>query len=259
MTVRVRVLGCGNSVGVPATGGFWGECDPAEPKNRRSRASIFIQKNNTNVIVDTSPDLRSQLNQVAPVNHIDGVIYTHSHSDHVHGIDDLRILWKQMKKPIDIYGNQATIDELVHRFSYIFQGSSDGFFPLMMVPHTVGDSLRIGDLAFRFFTQDHGTCETLGIRVGDFAYSVDMRNLDEHALHALEGVKTWVVDGGGAWNENNPVHASISQISHWVDRLKPEMTYLSVLSPSMDYNDLCARLPPNIRPAYDGLELEVSV
>lgn len=259
MKVRARVLGCGNSVGVPATGGFWGDCDPNEPKNRRSRASLFIQHEKTNVIIDTSPDLREQLNQIAPVNHVDGVIYTHAHSDHIHGIDDLRQLWKHMRRHIDVYGNGWTIDELIKRFSYIFYGSEDKFFPSFLSPHAVAEYHTISGLPFRFFAQDHGTCETLGIRLGDFAYSTDMVQLDEKALHALEGVKTWVVDAGGHWNENNPVHAGIPQIMRWVERLKPEMTYLTVLSPAMDYNALCAKLPPHIRPAYDGLEFQVTV
>lgn len=258
MKVRVRVMGCGNSVGVPATGGFWGECDPDEPKNRRNRASLFLQHEQTNIVIDTSPDLREQLNQIAPVKHLDGVIYTHPHSDHIHGIDDLRVLWKQMKRHIDIYGNKATVDELQQRFSYIFHGSDDKFFPSFLTPHVVAGHRVIAGLPFKFFTQDHGTCETLGIRLGDFAYSTDMVNLDENALRALQGVKTWIVDAGGHWNESNPVHAGIPQILRWVERLKPEMTYLTVLSPSMDYSALCANLPPHVRPAYDGLELQIT-
>jgi len=252
--MKITVLGSGASSGVPAAGNFWGNCDPENKKNHRMRASILIESGITTLLVDMTPDVRHQLK----VQHLDGILLSHAHADHIHGMDDLRVLSYHMEKTLDLYGNQATIDELEKRFSYVFKGSSNGAYMPFMKPHIIEPYTRVtfGDIDIELFEQDHTTCQTLGFRIGDFAYSVDVAHLDERALEALSGVKTWIVDAA-KYHQPTTLHANIEQVKGWVGLIQPDITYLTVLTSFMDYNTLCDELPKNIRPAYDGLTLEV--
>lgn len=256
--MKITVLGCSSSMGTPAAGGFWGVCDPNEPRNTRTRASILVQSDTTNVLVDCSYDLREQLNRIN-LQKIDGVLISHHHSDHVNGLDDLRPAAYHAKKPLDVYGDAETMDEIERRWPYLFHGSNDIYVPFLN-RHDIGfyDTLSIGDVTMRCFEQDHATCKSVGIRIGNFAYSPDMADLDEKSLSMLAGLDTWLVDCSGYKKEPVNTHANLARVLAWVDRLKPKMTYLTILTGHMDYKTLCDELPPHIRPAYDGLEIDIS-
>jgi len=258
MSVKVTILGCGASLGVPAAGNFWGDCDPSNPKNYRTRASILIQSETTNILVDTTPDVRIQLNR-HDIDKIDGIIYSHDHSDHINGMDDLRVISYVMGHPIEVYTNTDTSESLQKRFNYVFNGGYGIYKPFLKLNERPYGVNKIGDIEMTWFEQDHGTCKTIGIRVGDFAYSVDMLDLNDAALEALKGVKTWVVDAGGykLEDENLTTHASLGRVQKWVEHLGVEKTYLTVQTGRMDYDVLCDELPDHIRPLYDGLELEI--
>lgn len=255
--MKITVLGCGSSVGTPAAGGYWGDCNPDNPKNSRTRAALMIQSDNTDILVDATYDMRTQLNMVEQKK-IDALLLSHAHSDHINGIDDLRVISYHMGKPVPAYTNKATMDELEDRFSYIFTGGFGGVYKPFLEPKTIDEhsKIQINDIPITVFPQDHGSCTSLGFRVGDFAYSVDVKDFSDDSLAALKGIDTWIVDAAGYHRETSPTHSTFKQIFEWVDILKPRMTYLTVLTNFMDYDALCDELPDHIRPAYDGLVIE---
>ena len=263
MTAELIILGCGNSAGTPTIGNFWGKCDPDEPKNRRTRPSVAVRTDTTTVIIDTGPDFRMQANETG-IESVDAVLYSHAHADHIHGIDDLRVLRNRHKKMIPIYGMPETMDEVAQRFAYLFHMGGEGIYPKVVAPHPFeeqdyGRPHTIGDISYTPFLQDHGHGASLGFRFGDVAYSTDMVDLDENAFKTLEGIQTWVVDGAGYNYPSNPVHCTIKRVLELNETVQAQQVYLTHLTPYMDYRSLLKSLPDGYEPAYDGLRLPVSV
>lgn len=256
--MKFTVLGCGASLGTPSAGGFWGKCDPNEPKNQRTRASLLAQSATTSILVDATVDIRTHLNSVNLKN-LDAVLLSHEHSDHVNGMDDLRAIAFHHNKLLDLYGNAETLEEVDRRWPYLFRPKSDGVYVEFLKQNLIGNyqKFRIGDIDIESFEQDHKTCLSLGFRFGKFAYSVDVGKLNEQSLKVLEGVETWVVDAAAYHRETGLTHANIQQVKQWVEHLKPKMTYLTVLTTHMDYKTLCDELPPHIRPTYDGMVIDM--
>ena len=255
--MKITVLGCGASLGTPSSGGFWGKCDPAEIKNHRTRASILVQSEKTNILVDATVDLRIHLNSMN-LKKLDGLLVTHAHSDHVNGMDDLRAISYHNNKLIDMYTNAETLEEVERRWPYLFSPKADGIYVEFLRKNEIANhqKFRVGDIDVQSFEQDHTSCTSLGFRFGKFAYSVDVADLSEQSLQALEGVETWIVDAAAYQKEAVLTHANIQRVKKWVERLKPKMTYLTVLTTHMDYQTLCDELPPHIRPAYDGMVID---
>lgn len=256
--MRVVIMGCGGSGGVPYTGNVWGNCNPNNPKNRRTRPSIYIEKGDTRIVIDTTPEFRQQINNTgfdAQHHKLNAVLYTHAHNDHIAGTDDLRALWyRNEKKPIKTYGSAKTMDAIQDFFAYIYTSLSPEY-PAMAEAHALpSEGITIGDLHIRHFQQIHGDVVTTGYRIGDFAYSTDVNILPESSLKALEGVKTWIVGCQGQ-EEDTFNHAGFRTVRQWVEHLKPDMTYLTHLNAFADYDEVCALMPEHIRPAYDGLEI----
>ncbi|MGQ0674725.1 MAG: MBL fold metallo-hydrolase [Rhodospirillales bacterium] len=258
--MRVTVLGCGGSGGVPVVGNYWGDCDPSEPKNRRRRVSILVEQDDTRILVDTSPDLREQL-LAAKVDRLTAVVYTHSHADHVHGIDDLRALNYRMKAALPAYARPETLAEIERRFGYVFQPLPGGNDPYIyrpaLTPMPVDQPrFEIGGIPVTWFEQDHGFGGvSTGYRFADAAYSTDVWGLSEDALAKLAGLKLWVVDCL-RW-EAHPSHAHFDRVLDWVARLKPRRTVLTHMNHAMDYRKALAKCPPGVEPGYDGLVVEV--
>lgn len=255
--MKFTVLGSASSFGTPAAGNFWGSCDPVEPRNRRHRASLLVESDTTRLLVDATPDLRQQLNDF-DVTSLDAVLLTHGHSDHINGTDDLRALALNHKKAVPVYGDAETLAEAERRWPYAFKVQNPEYYSSFCEPRMIArdGNLRIGDIDITHFEQDHVVMKSIGYRFGDVAYSVDMADMPEASLAALEGIKTWIVDGSGYRREKVLTHATFDRIFNWVERLRPEMTYITVLTTHMDYRTLCDELPPHIRPAYDGLVVE---
>ncbi len=255
--MKFTITGTGSSVGTPAAGGFWGKCDPNETKNHRTRASLIVQSATTNLVVDTTVDLRTHLNRMN-MKDIDGVLISHAHSDHVNGIDDLKVIALHHNKHLDVYSNAETLDELDRRWPYLFSPKEDGIYVEFLKKRQIENyqKFNIGDIEIESFEQDHKTCTSLGFRFGKLAYSVDVADLNERSLQVLEGIDVWIVDAAAYHREGIMTHANLQRVTKWVERLKPKMTYLTVLTSHMDYQTLCDELPPHIRPAYDGLVID---
>lgn len=255
--MRVTVLGSGGSAGVPVIGNQWGNCDPTNPKNRRTRPSVLVEQDGVAVLVDTSPDLRQQL-LAADVQRLDAVVWSHQHADHAHGIDELREICRLMQKPLDVYGMADHMEELKRRFGYCFQPLPEGapVYRPVLTAHAVDGPFSVKGMTIIPFVQDHGYTLTLGYRFGDFAYSTDVVRLDEAAFAALAGVKVWVVDCVRE-EPPHPVHSHLAQTLDWIARVKPERAYLTHMNNTMDYETVRRKLPPGVEPAYDGLVIEV--
>lgn len=253
--MKVTILGCGSSGGVPLIGNDWGACDPLEPRNRRRRVSILVEQGGAILLVDTSPDMREQL-LGANVKRISAVLYTHAHADHAHGIDDLRSLNWIMKKSVPIYADAATMQELEVKFSYVFHGARvpGNFYKPSIEPHLINGPFEVEGITVQPIKQDHGYGQSLGFRFGNFAYSTDVHSLDEDAFAALEGITCWVVDC--VREAEHPTHAHLEKTLSWIARIKPERAYLTHMSQTLDYATLQAKLPAGVEPAYDGLILE---
>ena len=264
--LEVRILGCGSSGGVPRIGNDWGVCDPAEPRNRRSRCSILIRSwatgagEPTLILVDTSPDMRDQL-LAARIDRLDAVLMTHEHADQCHGIDDLRALVIRHRRRMPVHMDQVTGDIVTRRFAYCFEGS--GGYPAILDKHIdleAGQAVRIegpgGPVRILILAQDHGGIPSLGFRIGTFAYCNDVVRLPEETLERLSGLDTLVVDA--LRYTAHPTHATVAQALAWIERLKPRRSILTNLHVDLDYATLKAELPAGVEPAYDGLELEVT-
>ena len=249
--MKITVLGCGGSGGVPTAAGDWGACNPDEPRNHRSRTSVLVEEGATTLLIDTSPDLRSQLLRAQP-ERISAILYTHCHADHTHGFDDIRYLNIKQNRAMDIYGDAATIAELQQRFAYAFETKGEGeYYRPAIVPHIIDGPFVIDGIAVQPFVQDHGNSQSLGFRCGKFAYSTDVKNLDAAAFDALKGVECWIVDA--VREEPHPVHSHVAQTLDWIARVDPRQAYITHMNNSLDYAALAARLPPHVAPAYDGL------
>ncbi|MDB5685534.1 MAG: fold metallo-hydrolase [Rhizorhabdus sp.] len=249
--MKVRVLGCGTSSGVPRIGNDWGDCDPTDPRNRRTRASILVETETTRILVDTSPDMREQL-LAADVATVDAVIWTHDHADHCHGIDDLRQIFHARGTPVPGFGPAETMDALAERFAYAFHGR-DGY-PATVERHALSTDLMIGDIRVRSVMQPHGHIFSAGLRFDHggsaVGYSTDFHMVTPDMLDLFAGVDIWIVD---ALRERpHPTHPHLRMTLDAIATCKPGRAVLTHMDQSMDYAALSARLPETVSPGYDG-------
>ena len=251
--MRVTVLGCGTSGGVPRIGNVWGVCDPSEPRNRRRRSSILVQSEATTLLVDTTPDMREQCLGI-DLRHLDAVLYTHDHSDHVNGIDDLRGFTLLQGERVPVYANADTLRGLEKRFGYIFSTSKN--YPAIATANTIAGPFTVGDIDVVPFQQIHGTMGSLGFRFGSFAYSTDVSELPEASCEMLQDLDVWIVDA--LRPKPHPTHTHLARTLGWIENLRPKRAILTHMTWDMDYQTLCRELPDGVEPAYDGQVIEIS-
>jgi len=254
--MKVTILGCGSSTGVPRIDGEWGACDPDEPRNRRSRCSIVVEEGGTRLLVDTAPDLRQQF-LAAGIDDVDAVLYTHMHADQTHGIDDLRGLFLRKRSRLPVYGDPTTLGILRRRFDYIFEQPPNSPYPPIAETNeiAVAGTFRIGAIEGLSFAQEHGSVTSLGLRLGKLAYSNDVNALDEAAFEALAGIELWIVDA--LRHTPHPTHAHLDLTLDWIGRIKPKRAVLTNMHIDMDYRTLVAELPDHVEPAYDGMVIQI--
>ena len=254
--MRVTVLGCGASWGVPAIGPDWGQCDPADPRNRRRRCSLLVESRGSIVLIDTAPDLREQLLD-AGIARLDAVLLTHAHADHLHGIDDLRIINQLTGKPLPFYAGTKALADVEQRFGYALLPPVRGkpLYRPALTGRPVEGPFTAAGMPVVPFTQDHGYATSLGFRIGKLAYSTDVTRLDDAAFAALAGVELWVVDC--MRRGPHPTHSHLAKTLDWIDRVRPRRAVLTHMDQSLDYRALAAELPAGVEPGYDGLVIEL--
>jgi len=254
--MKIHILGCGTSTGVPRIGNDWGDCDPNEPKNRRTRSSILIESEGQRLLVDCGPDLREQL-LAADIVDIDQVIVTHDHADHCHGIDDLRQLAQHSGRQIPLRARQQVLERLRSRFAYLFQDV--GIYRAVVEPQAVEESITLGRAVLRFADQPHGGITSLGIRADEdnrsLGYAIDFHEFTPDMAALYDGVDIWIADC--LRRTPHPTHAHLDAVIGWARELKVGQLLLTHLDKSMDYATLLAELPDWAAPAFDGQEVIV--
>ena len=263
MSYRFTILGCGSSGGVPRIGMNWGACDPDNPKNRRLRCSALFERmgpgGQTAILIDTSPDFREQILR-SRIMALDGVLYTHDHADHTHGIDDLRMVAFVMKRRVDVYFDAMTGRSLMERFAYCFKTPEHSNYQPILNGHLIDGVSPIeisgpgGKIVVTPIAQTHGDITSLGYRVSNFAYSPDISAIPDSSLPLLEGLDVWVVDALRYTPHES--HFSVKQALAWAAKLKPKRTILTHMTSELDYAALKAELPAGVEPAYDGMTIE---
>ena len=256
--MKVTVLGCGASAGVPLIGCECGVCVSDNPKNTRTRVSILVEQGDTTILMDTSPDLRQQA-LANGFKKVDAVVYTHAHADHCHGIDDIRSLNYHLGAPIPAYGDEPTMARLQSSFDYVFRDPIPdyGWFRPCMIANIIepNKAFTIGDITLMPFLQNHGHVHSLGFRIGDFVYSTDVKEFLQESEQYLQNIDTWLLD---CLTDERPMptHADLPLSLKWIEQYKPKRGVLTHLSHSLDYDKLNTETPANVEAAYDGMVLK---
>lgn len=247
--MEITILGSGSSRGIPSLNMGWGVCDYKEPKNFRTRSSLLLKTPQTTILFDTPPEVRMHLLKAGnPI--INAVVYTHLHYDHSGGAGDL-VAFNCMDGHLPIYLPEKMVKEYQERFDYIFSNKKTKMhlFPITKEP------FQINELTIQPILQNHGNDESMGYRIGDFAYTTDVKYFSGRGLALLEDLDTWVI--GVVTTDVNDKHITLDEAMSWIEQVKPKRVYLTHLGSRMDYETLCKKLPDFIRPAYDGLKIKV--
>jgi phosphoribosyl 1,2-cyclic phosphate phosphodiesterase len=261
-TYRYTILGCGSSAGVPRIGPDWGDCDPLEPKNRRRRCAMLVERVGPNgittALIDTGPDLREQLLS-ANVSQLDGVVYTHPHADHVHGVDDLRVVVYNLSQRLKVYADGPTANALIARFGYVFVQPEGSNYPPILDLHHIDGPVRIsgagGEIVLEPFTVEHGRIDALGFRIGGLAYLPDVSDMDASGWQAVKDLEIWVLDA--LRRAPHPTHIHLEKALEWVEKAAPKQAVLTNMHIDLDYATVANETPSNVTPAYDGMVLEL--
>lgn len=260
---RLTILGCGSSPGVPRITGDWGNCDPTEPRNRRTRSAAMVERFGpdgvTRVVIDTGPDFRHQMIS-AHVDAIDAVVYTHPHADHIHGIDDLRGFALVQRSRIDIHADRPTLDRLEESFGYCFTTPLGSSYPPILTPHVIAHDTpfqvkgRGGPIEFLPLPQIHGDMISLGFRIAGLAYCSDVSSFPESTIAMLQDLDVLVVDA--LQYKRHASHFSLQEALDWIERLRPTRAVLTHMHIPLDYETVAKETPENVSPAYDGLRID---
>ncbi|MEX0305915.1 MAG: MBL fold metallo-hydrolase [Ruegeria sp.] len=256
--IRFTILGCGSSGGVPRLGGHWGSCDPENPKNNRRRCSLLVERDGpegtTSVLIDTSPDMRSQLLDTG-TGRLDGVVYTHSHADHMNGIDDLRMIVFNMKTRVPVWADGDTQNDLLSRFGYAFVQPEGSPYPPILDLKTIGGPFEIagpgGSIPFRPIRVNHGSIDALGFRMGNIVYLPDVAELYDESMPELANLDCLIIDA--LRRSPHPTHAHLEKTLGWIEQLRPKRAVLTNMHIDLDYATVDAETPDHITPAYDGM------
>ena len=245
---------------MPTVSRGWGTCDPNNPRNNRLRASVLVERGDIRLLIDASPDLRAQcLNN--GISRLDGVLFTHGHADHTHGLDDLREINRVINGPLEIWADHDTLNGLMSRYAYAFDGIPAGhsIFRPWLVSHLIQapNPFDCAGVTISPFVQDHGFTDTLGFRIGNFAYSTDVKTLPDAAKGALQNLDLWII-GALTNNDAHQTHVSLDTALEWIEDLKPKHAVITHMGPELDYEAVKAKCPTDVEPAYDGMVLQIN-
>jgi len=263
--LRFTILGCGSSGGVPRLGGDWGACDPTNPRNRRRRCSMLVERiaeaGVTRVLIDSSPDMREQLLS-AGVGTLDGVVYTHAHADHTHGIDDLRQIVFNRQSRLPVWADERTTETLISSFGYVFVQPAGSPYPPILDLHAIGKGpFEVtgagGTLTFVPIRVDHGSMQALGFRIGGLAYIPDAVSIPAESWTLLDGLDFWVVDA--LRRKPHPTHAHLDMTLDWIARARPHRAVLTNMHNDLDHDSVMTETPDHITPAHDGMVIELDI
>ena len=262
--LRLIITGCGSSPGTPRIMGDWGNCDPSNPKNHRLRAGAVVERISaggvTRVAIDTGPDFRQQMRN-AGAEHLDGVVYTHAHADHIHGIDDLRGYFLAQRRRVDVFADGPTLGRMREAFGYCFETPPGSSYPPIVTPHVIAHDVPFaidgpgGSITFEPLPQIHGDIISLGFRIGSIAYCPDVSDFPSDTAERLRGLELLVIDA--LQYRTHPSHLSLSQALEWIERLKPSRAVLTHMHIPLDYAKVMEETPAHVEPAYDGMALEL--
>jgi len=257
--LKVTILGCGSSFGVPLFHDIWGKCDPNNPKNRRMRPSILVQKNGKNLLIDTGPDLKQQFLD-NKINNIDAVLYTHEHADHTHGINELRSINLINKNVIPCYGNEETIAKILKSFNYLFENTANSYYPAILTGNIYpSNEFDLFGINIKLILQNHGNIDSIGFIFDDkIAYNLDVKHFynQEEYFKKIENIDHWIV--GCLRIDPHVSHASLNEVNEWLNIVKPKNAYLSHMTAHLDFLETSRYLNnPNYLPAYDGQTIEI--
>ena len=258
--LKFTILGCGSSGGVPRLGGNWGACDPSEPKNARLRCALLVEQiqdgNVTRVLIDAGPDMRQQL-LTAGVGDLDAVIFTHEHADHLHGLDDLRMIYINRRAVIPVYASPAAQEFILGRFGYAFETPEGSNYPPILEMNTIDGPVKItgagGDITFDPITVEHGSISSTCFRIGDLAYAPDISAIPDTATKAFSGLDCWILDA--LRYTPHPSHANVEQALAWIEEFKPKRAILTNMHIDLDYKTLDRETPDHVTPAYDMMTI----
>ena len=262
--LRATILGCGSSGGVPRLGGLWGACDPTDQRNHRRRCSLLLERlegdEATRVLIDTSPDLRAQLLD-ADVGVLEAVVYTHAHADHVHGIDDLRMVVFNRGSRLPVWADRETASALVNRFAYAFVQPAGSAYPPILELNAIDGRFEIGGPAGALpllpVRVTHGRIQALGFRVGDLAYVPDVSDIPDTAWPDLAGLDVLIIDALG--RAPHPTHVHLDRSLELIERAAPRRAVLTNMHNDLDYATVAAETPEHVEPAHDGLVIETAL
>ncbi len=258
------ILGCGSSGGVPRLGGHWGACDPSNPKNRRRRCSLLVEREDgngiTRVLIDTSPDMREQLLS-ENVGTLDAVVFTHGHADHCHGIDDLRMIVFNQKDRLPVWADAPTQQRLFDSFGYAFIQPEGSTYPPILTMHTIDGDVTItgagGAITFTPFEVEHGAIDALGFRIGALAYLPDVAMISETVWPLLDNLDVWILDA--LRRTPHPTHAHLERSLEWIERAAPKRAVLTNMHIDMDYEEVNRDTPDTVEPAFDGMKIVLEI
>ena len=262
--LRFTILGCGSSGGVPRLGGHWGDCDPANPRNTRRRCSLLVERETdagtTTVLIDTTPDMRQQLLD-AGIGRLDAVVWTHSHADHVHGLDDLRQIVFNMRERLPVWADAATQADLLTRFGYAFTQPEGSPYPPILQLNTISGPVTVdgpgGAVTLTPFTVNHGSIDALGFRIADLAYLPDVIEIPDAAWNHLQGLDCWILDA--LRRKPHPTHAHLDLALDWIARAKPRRAVLTNMHLDLDYATVAHETPDHVTPAHDGMTIRYAL
>jgi phosphoribosyl 1,2-cyclic phosphate phosphodiesterase len=249
--MKITILGSGSSGGVPLITGEWGECDRTDPKNHRKRASIHIEINGVNIVVDTGTDFRQQMLEY-PLCKLDAVLYTHSHADHIFGLDELRHFHLKQKQPIPIYADPKTLEALRQTFTYAFNAPEFGPYQAFVEPHVfANDSFKVCGIDVLPIKLDHTVMTSWGFRIGDFAYCTDFKRIEPQELQKLKDLDVFIVDC--LMFDDHTTHVKFDETIQIIEHLKPRRAIFTHMNQCMDYEVALSRCPIGVEPGYDGM------